>query len=67
MTHDLHHLQTVDSAQLGKLLGRDRNWVHQALHKKLLPKPMRIGRALRWRISEIERWMRDMEEIGVEE
>ena len=66
MTQKLDDLQLIDSAQLAKLLGRDRNWIHQALHKGLLPKPIRIGRSLRWRLSEIERWIRDME-VGVEE
>lgn len=62
MTHDTAHGTTVDPmllsvVQVAAMLGVSRAHIwrlHTAGH---LPAPLRLGRAVRWRRSELEAWL----------
>ena len=47
----------IDVATLCKWLGIPEGTAYQWVHRKVGPRPIKVGRHLRWRRSEVERWL----------
>ena len=47
----------VGARQLGKMLGLSLRTVRKLDASRKLPRPIRIGGAVRWSVCEIERWI----------
>ena len=55
----MEELLTIDD--LSKLLKIDRKGAYARLEKGQLPKPLRIGKSLRWRVESVRKWIEDRE------
>lgn len=52
-------VQALRLREVAKLLGISRGTVYKRMQDSAFPKPLRIGqRAVRWRLAEIEEWLR---------
>jgi predicted DNA-binding transcriptional regulator AlpA len=47
----------INCRELSRLLGRSRASIARDVAARRVPPPVRIGRATRWRLSEIELWI----------
>lgn len=45
------------AAEVGALMGTSERWIWDKHNAGRLPKPVRIGRLVRWRRSDIEAWI----------
>ena len=50
-------VMAVDASRLAELLGLSLRTVRRLDSSGKLPRPVRIGGAVRWRLSEITRWL----------
>lgn len=49
--------QMVDCAEVAAILGISTRTVWRLIASHELPEPLRIGRSVRWRLIDIERWI----------
>jgi predicted DNA-binding transcriptional regulator AlpA len=49
----------IDAVQLGKLLGLSLRTIRRLDSSGRIPRPVRIGGAVRWRIEEITAWLEE--------
>ena len=47
----------INCRELSRLIGRSRASIARDVAARRVPPPVRIGRATRWRLSEIELWI----------
>jgi predicted DNA-binding transcriptional regulator AlpA len=47
----------IDAADVGKLLGVSERHVWSMNSRGRLPRPIRLGRAVRWRVAELQAWL----------
>jgi predicted DNA-binding transcriptional regulator AlpA len=60
---EVHRL--LDADDLSDFLGVSRDSLYDRRHRGVdLPPAIRIGRVLRWRIEDIERWLDERQEVG---
>lgn len=45
------------AAEVGALIGASERWIWDKVNAGKLPKPVRMGRFVRWRRSDIEAWI----------
>ena len=54
--------QLLRLPQVLALLGMSRSWVYGEIARGAFPPPVRLGRrAVAWRLSDIERWMAEID------
>jgi len=47
----------IDAAEVGKLFGVSERHVWAMNSRGRLPRPIRLGRAVRWRVAELRDWL----------
>lgn len=49
----------VTTGELARMLGCSKRHVSNMVRRGAMPRPVRLGRAIRWRREEIECWIAD--------
>lgn len=47
----------ADVKEVGRIVGFSRSKVHVMLEAGEFPKPLKLGRSVRWRIADVHRWI----------
>lgn len=47
----------IDMKQITLLIGMTDKWIYSLIQKQQFPKPIKLGRSSRWRLSDIEAWI----------
>lgn len=47
----------IDMKKITQLIGMTDKWVYSLIQKQTFPKPIKMGRSSRWRLSDIEKWI----------
>lgn len=47
----------IDIKQITLLIGMTDKWIYSLIQKQQFPKPIKLGRSSRWRLSDIEAWI----------
>ena len=53
--------QYISSKQIQSALGLSKTGIHLLLKRGDMPQGIRVGRVRRWRESEINQWLKDLE------
>jgi len=54
----------VTTGELARMLGCSKRHIANLVRGGAMPKPVRLGRAIRWRRDDIERWIVDDCEVA---
>lgn len=47
----------INMKKITQLIGMTDKWVYSLIQKQAFPKPIKMGRSSRWRLSDIENWI----------
>ncbi|MEQ5185872.1 AlpA family phage regulatory protein [Providencia alcalifaciens] len=47
----------IDIKKITQLIGMTDKWIYSLIQKQAFPKPIKMGRSSRWRLSDIEQWI----------
>lgn len=59
----MEELLTIDD--LSMILKIDKKGAYSRLEKGQLPKPLRIGKSLRWRAESVRKWIEEQEKKAI--
>lgn len=52
-----HQLKLIDLKFICEITGLSRGGIYKLMSNDLFPKPLKLGRASRWYLKEIEAWL----------
>lgn len=54
---DEQHFKLIDLKFICEKTGFSKAYIYKLMNNKLFPKPLKIGRSSRWRLSEFQEWL----------
>lgn len=54
---DEQQLKLIDLKFICEKTGFSKAYIYKLMNNKLFPKPLKIGRSSRWRLSEFQEWL----------